>query len=216
MTTLKERIEAFNTAIRAEALIVALDWCGGNSALLAKFAGMDAITGRVWVSRGAISPAGAVILGRVPGFPLCAEEMSPGISLDLYRRRQCNHCNRLLHPPRMRSGCRRLKTNSKKYETLLLERAEALRLKANPDVARAEDSEKRSARALLAHERRAARLAEYESRIVCTPNQGMIYKAPKSKKPTGYPPGRPKKDAPPRPPKVPGKPGRKPMHADLI
>jgi len=214
MSALQKKIDAFYTAIKAEALIVALDWAGSPE-LLARFAGMKPQTGRIWLLRKAIPVGAAHILAKVPGFPLSRSEMRPDCDFSEFIRRKCNHCDRLLYPPRQRSGCRLPRRDSPKLKQLLVDRDAQLDKIAATGSGKRTSAERASANR-LGTERRAARLAEYESRIVCTPDRGVIYKTSKPKKPTGYPPGRPKKDAPPRPPKVPGKPGRKPMHADLI
>ncbi len=97
-------IEKFYEAVRARALLIAIEWAGSAGAL-AEIAGYDKYTGRKWGQRGKLSAHAALRLTKVKGFPLKLDEMCPGIQVDRYVNRDCPHCGRSIFPQNGRTGC---------------------------------------------------------------------------------------------------------------
>lgn len=102
---LQAQIDAFYASLKAKSLLVALDWAGSAGAL-SEAAGMKRNTANQWAYRKAIPPRAALILARVEGFPLTANEMCPDVEWSLFKRRQCHKCHARTNPPRYRAGCR--------------------------------------------------------------------------------------------------------------
>lgn len=101
---LQNKIDAFYVSVKAQALLAALDWAGSARAL-SEAAGMDKNTANVWVRRKKIPPRAALILERVEGFPLTANEMCPDVEWSRFKRRECPHCLKRIYPPFYRAGC---------------------------------------------------------------------------------------------------------------
>jgi len=101
---LQKKIDAFYASVKAQALLVALDWAGNASALSAA-AGMERNTANVWTRRQKIPPRAALILERLEGFPLTAGEMCPDVEWSRFKRRWCPHCAKRIYPPFYRAGC---------------------------------------------------------------------------------------------------------------
>lgn len=100
---IEKKIRAFHAAVKAQALLVALDWAGGASNL-SRAAGLDANTASLWIYRRSIPPRAALVLERIEGFPLKASEMCPGTEWARFRKRRCEKCNATIYPPNYRSG----------------------------------------------------------------------------------------------------------------
>lgn len=102
---LQKKLDAFYASMKAQALLVALDWAGGSAKALSEAAGMKGNTANVWVRRKKIPPRAALILERVEGFPLTANEMCPDVEWSRFKRRWCPHCAKRIYPPFYRAGC---------------------------------------------------------------------------------------------------------------
>lgn len=102
---LQKKIDAFNASTRAQALLIAIEWAGGNARALSRAAGLDDNTASLWTYRKRIPPRAALVLEKLPGFPLTAREMCPGVDWARFKKRQCQRCGVTIYPPNYHPGC---------------------------------------------------------------------------------------------------------------
>lgn len=104
MTSLSEEREAFNKAMRAKAILMAVEWAG-SAGKLAEMIGYNRRTGYQWIERVNIPAVPAMLMERLPGFPVKAFELLGCADKDLRRTvRQCPHCFKVINHPQMRTG----------------------------------------------------------------------------------------------------------------
>ncbi len=171
---IQKQIDAFHASVKAQALLIAVDWAGDSPGLLSRITGGCESSGAVWMRRNEIPPKAAYVLSRIEGFPLTAREMRPDVDWTRFTRLICPHCVRKINPPKYQSGCRVPRQDSKKAQDLLAEREARLRRKAEKgSTKRTPDDYAAAAR--LGMERKRAAQHEVESNIVCMPRGGLRY-----------------------------------------
>jgi len=117
---LQAEIDAFHASIKARALLIMIEWAG-SARQLGMMIGLGRYAGHTWLKRGFIPPLAAIALEKLPGAPLKASEMHPGVTLDAYRAQiRCPHCHVTINPPSDKTGCSPLlKDVRKRYRKYL-------------------------------------------------------------------------------------------------
>lgn len=172
--SLQNQIDSFYSSVKAQALLIALEWAGESPGLLSRITGGCASSGVVWVRRNEIPPKAAYILSRIDGFPLTAREMRPDVDWTRFTRLICPHCVRKINPPKYQSGCRVPRQDSKKAHDLMAEREQRVRRIAERGTTK-RTTDEYAAAARLGTERKRAAKAEAARKVVYMPRAGWRY-----------------------------------------
>lgn len=101
---LQAKIDAFHASIKAQALIIAIEWAGGVRQLAERL-GYTRYAVQKFVYRKQLSVVAALVLERLEGFPLTASEMRPDVDMEAIKaRKRCPHCMKTLRDPDSRTG----------------------------------------------------------------------------------------------------------------
>ncbi|MFL9899254.1 hypothetical protein PQR71_13990 [Paraburkholderia fungorum] len=116
---LEKKLDAFHAAIKAQALLIALEWAGGSTRVLSDACGGTEGLARQWIHRKELSPMAAFLLSKIEGFPLSAREMRPDVDFSRFKRIRCNGCGKRINAPSYRTGCRSPRNDSAKVKAAI-------------------------------------------------------------------------------------------------